>query len=70
MNSLVRGVCLTAAMAVAAAAGPQAIQAQEIHPQNVISANPLGLLLDFFNAEYERAINPTSTVGIGGSTSQ
>jgi hypothetical protein len=36
--------------------------------RNVISANPLGLLLDLFNAEYERVRTSTTTMGIGGST--
>ena len=35
---------------------------------NVVSANPLGILLDVFNAEYERAINNRFTAGIGGSS--
>lgn len=34
---------------------------------NVISANPFGLLLDVFNAEYARAITESLTVGVGGS---
>ena len=29
-------------------------QREEFQPRNVISANPFGLLLDLFNAEYER----------------
>ncbi|CAN5807485.1 hypothetical protein BH23GEM11_BH23GEM11_01910 [soil metagenome] len=36
--------------------------------QQVISANPFGLLLEFFNAEYERVVTVSSTAGIGGST--
>jgi len=35
--------------------------------QQVISANPFGLLLEFFNAEYERVVTGSSTAGIGGS---
>ena len=35
--------------------------------QNVLSANPLGLLLGYYNAEYERAISTTSTVGLSGA---
>jgi hypothetical protein len=35
--------------------------------QNVVSANPFGLLLELFNAEYERVVGESSTVGIGGS---
>lgn len=34
----------------------------------VISANPFGLLLEFFNAEFERVATRSSTAGIGGST--
>jgi hypothetical protein len=34
---------------------------------NVISANPFGLVLLLFNAEYERAATATSTFGLGGS---
>ena len=36
--------------------------------QSVISANPFGLLFQLFNAEYERVISETSTIGFGGST--
>ena len=45
------------------------LAAQEPQPRkNVISANPFGLLLEFFNAEYERVVGESSTIGIGGST--
>lgn len=40
--------------------------AQEPKTQ-VLSANPFGLLLEFFNAEYERAVSPAATLGVGGS---
>ncbi len=43
-------------------------QREEFQPRNVISANPFGLLLELFNAEYERVISPTTTIGFGGST--
>ena len=43
-------------------------QREDFRPRNVISANPFGLLLELFNAEYERVISRTSTVGFGGST--
>jgi hypothetical protein len=33
----------------------------------VISANPFGILLALFNAEYERRIGDSMTAGIGGS---
>jgi hypothetical protein len=57
-----------AVFAVAGVTGTTA-QAQEAPQpfQNVISANPFGLLLEFFNAEYERVVGESSTVGIGGS---
>ena len=43
--------------------------AQDPQPyKNVISANPFGLLLELFNAEYERVVSESSTIGIGGST--
>ena len=49
---------------------PLVAQQQEgFQPRNVISANPIGLLANIFNAEYERVISPTSTIGFGGSTS-
>jgi hypothetical protein len=43
-------------------------QREDFQPRNVISANPFGLMLNIFNAEYERVISPTSTIGFGGST--
>jgi hypothetical protein len=42
--------------------------AQGTSPQNVISVNPFGILLEWFNLEYERVISESSTIGIGGST--
>lgn len=62
-------ILLTAATLIMAAA-PAAARAQaDPLPQriNVISANPFGLLLDLFNAEYERVVTPSSTAGVGGS---
>lgn len=38
--------------------------------QQVISANPFGLLLELFNAEYEHAISESATIGLGGSYGQ
>ena len=38
------------------------------HPyRQVVSANPFGLLLEFFNAEYERGVTESASLGIGGS---
>jgi hypothetical protein len=60
----------TAALVATLAAGSVATaQAQEAPPPylNLISANPFGLLLEFFNAEYERVLGETFTAGFGGS---
>ena len=43
-------------------------QSEDFQPKNVISANVIGLLTNTFNAEFERVISPTSTIGFGGST--
>ncbi len=43
-------------------------QSTESAKQHVFSANPFGLLFQLFNAEYERVISETSTIGFGGST--
>jgi hypothetical protein len=48
------------------------LQAQEVPAapphKNVISVNPFGLLLTWFNVEYERVVGESSTIGVGGST--
>jgi hypothetical protein len=59
------GVCV-AVMGAATATGAQAQQAPPQYGQ-VISANPFGLLLEWFNAEYERVVGQESTAGFGGS---
>lgn len=35
--------------------------------RQVVSANPFGLLLGLFNAEYERTVSESTTAGVGGS---
>lgn len=35
--------------------------------KQVVSANPFGLLLEWFNAEYERTVSESATAGVGGS---
>ena len=51
------------------AAGVRPAAAQETVPyKNVVSANPFGLLLTWFNAEYERVVGESTTIGVGGST--
>jgi len=75
MRPVVRRAALMLApfIAMAAAGAPHAAAQQPayIAPQqyqNVVSANPFGLLLELFNAEYERVVTASSTAGIGGST--
>lgn len=56
--------------ALVASAAPLTAQDDAAAPQQynqVISANPIGLLFEFFNAEYERVFTPFSTLGVGGS---
>jgi hypothetical protein len=69
MNLNVRQVAIAVAVLCGATAATTHAQ-QPVQPQyqQVISANPFGLLLEFFNAEYERVITESSTVGFGGST--
>lgn len=43
-------------------------QSDQSQKKQVISANPFGLLLELFNAEYERVVTESSTAGIVGST--
>jgi len=50
-----------------AAASAHAQQSAPARPQ-VISANPFGLLLGLFNAEYERRVSESTTAGVGGSS--
>ena len=61
-------VALVVVVGVIAATPVSAQQTVELSRDQVISANPFGLLLEFFNAEYERVVSESSTAGIGGST--
>ncbi|TVP47819.1 MAG: hypothetical protein EA350_04265 [Gemmatimonadales bacterium] len=62
-------LALSASAILVGVASPAAAQSAQGHPyQQVISANPFGLLLELFNAEYERIVTESSTAGIGGST--
>jgi hypothetical protein len=71
MLSMKRWVSVLAACMLAGGA-TGSLQAQAPAPavprQQVISANPFGLLLDVFNAEYERKVSTSATAGFGGST--
>jgi hypothetical protein len=53
--------------AILTARVPASAQTPAPYPQ-VVSANPFGLLLEFFNAEYERKVSSSTTAGAGGST--
>jgi len=67
--------CALAAAAAAAlltATTPVAAQQQEggktpVPHQQILSANPFGLVLGWFNAEFERKLTPASTWGVGTS---
>lgn len=70
IKRIVRWTSAVAGVAILGAGTAASVQAQEvIQPryQQVISANPFGLLLEFFNAEYERVVTESSTAGLGGS---
>ena len=69
------GILALTCLVVAGSATPASAQgvagsAQGAPPprQQVVSANPFGLLIGLFNAEYERRISPTATAGIGASS--
>ena len=49
-------------------AGRVVAQAPGAPPTQVVSANPFGLLLEWFNAEYEHTAGESYTIGVGGST--
>ncbi len=67
-GGVARAIAVVAIMTLATPAHGHA-QVAENQPryENVISANPFGILLEWFNAEYERVITESSTLGIGGS---
>lgn len=61
-------LALPVLLLVLLAPGRAAAQADEPPVrQQVISVNPFGILLEFFNAEYERVVSQSSTAGVGGS---
>ncbi|HVX89610.1 MAG TPA: hypothetical protein VG940_11815 [Gemmatimonadales bacterium] len=37
-------------------------------PTQAVSVNPFGILIEWFNVEYERVVAESYTVGVGGST--
>ena len=65
MTKFVR--CLLAAALSAGAVSGVAAQNFNSLPTQVLSANPFGIMLEFFNAEYEHTAGESFTVGVGGS---
>jgi hypothetical protein len=66
-----KALAMTGLVAMLGAGLPEAAGAQPTGPlaaQNVVSANPFGMLFELFNAELERRVSPTTTLGVGGST--
>ncbi|CAN5775817.1 hypothetical protein BH23GEM9_BH23GEM9_25710 [soil metagenome] len=69
MKSKFRTLALTGAALFMSAGVAHAQQPGKLHPhQQAISANPFGLLIELFNAEYERIVTEAGTAGFGGST--
>ena len=68
MSSMWR-VALVVGLLVGGAPLPLAAQDAVPAPphKQVISANPFGVLLGLFNAEFERKVSDSSTLGVGGS---
>lgn len=64
--SRVASYCASVAAVLVIVAAPQTAHAQTPY-NNVISANPFGLLLEWFNGEYERVVSESATAGAGGS---
>lgn len=61
--------CVAIALALLlASAAPVAAQAGDGPRDQVVSANPFGLLIEWFNVEYERVSGESFTIGAGGST--
>lgn len=57
---------IAAALWAGAASGAAAQNFNSL-PTQVISANPFGIMLEFFNAEYEHRAGESFTIGVGGS---
>lgn len=59
--------CLATVVLVLLLSALPAVAQQDDAPMQVVSANPFGLLLELFNAEYERRVGDSFGIGIGGS---
>ena len=61
---------LSAFLVVLGTAGPASAQGAAPVPvphNQIVSANPFGLIFGWFNAEYERRLTPATTWGVSGS---
>ncbi len=66
MTSIRRLALIVFAVTPLAAVPASAQQSPAVH-QQVVSANPFGVLFSLFNAEIERRVSPSATGGVGGS---
>lgn len=73
-RSLARRVAAALFMPAAMLALPVSVHAQAdvratapIDHRQIISANPFGLMFEWFNVEYERRLGPTTTWGVSSS---
>lgn len=62
-------LAISAIVALLAAGAFTSAAAQNFNsaPTQVVSANPFGIMLEIFNAEYEHTAGESFTVGVGGS---
>ncbi|HEX5577381.1 MAG TPA: hypothetical protein VFX40_03340, partial [Gemmatimonadaceae bacterium] len=58
-----------AAVMLSSSASAQSVEADRagIPRRNLISANPIGLLFEWYNGEYERALSSTASLAIAAS---
>jgi hypothetical protein len=63
-------VLAAATFAVTSVASAQVVETGRsgIPRQNLVSANPIGLLFEWYNGEYERAISPTASFAVAASS--
>lgn len=55
--------------ASATAASAQTVEGQVGMPRvNLVSANPIGLLFEWYNGEFEHAVRPTISLAVSGSS--
>ncbi len=67
MRHTLTTVVIAALFAAATQAQTESTKAPVPH-QQVISTNPLGVIVKWFNVEYERKITPATTWGVAAST--